>query len=109
MAFLKYSLIRGGLFLAFFLLLHYLIPAFSPLTSALVAALLAFVVSYVFFRKQRAGATGDVAKVFAPNATTGQSAQAMADADAEDALIDERPDVWIDADRKSGTPTFDKE
>jgi phosphate/sulfate permease len=102
-AFFKYSLIRGVLFLAFFLI-AYLALHFSPLTAALIAALCAFVVSFLFLRKQRERATAVVADRFAPDATTTQSAGAIADADAEDALIDENPDVWIDADRKSGTP-----
>lgn len=100
MAFFKYSLIRGGLFLAFFLL-AYLVLHFSPLTAALVAALLAFVVSFIFLRKQRDGATAVIADRFAPQATTTQSAGAIADAEAEDALVDASPDVRIDADRKS--------
>lgn len=107
MAFFKYSLIRGVLFLAFFLI-AYMALKFTPLTSALIAALCAFVVSFIFLRKQRDGATAVVADRFAPNAVTTQSSGAMADADAEDALIDENPDIWIDADRKSGTPTLDK-
>ncbi|MEV8145535.1 DUF4229 domain-containing protein [Specibacter sp. NPDC078709] len=102
MAFFKYSLIRGVLFMAFFLI-AYMALNFTPLTAALIAALCAFVVSFIFLRKQRAGATAVVAKTFAPNATTTQSSGAMADADAEDALIDENPDIWIDADRKSGS------
>ncbi len=107
MAFFKYSLIRGILFLAFFLI-AYIALDFSPLTAALIAALSAFLVSFIFLRKQRDGATAVVADRFAPNATTTQSAGATADADAEDALIDENPDIWIDADRKSGTATLDK-
>lgn len=107
MAFFKYSLIRGVLFLAFFLIAYKLLD-FSPLTAALIGALCAFLVSFLFFRKQREGATADVAKTFAPNATTTQSAGAMADAEAEDGLIDENPDIWIDADRKSGTTKLDK-
>ncbi|MFC8302904.1 DUF4229 domain-containing protein [Specibacter sp. NPDC057265] len=96
MAFFKYSLIRGVLFLAFFLA-AYLWLQLSPLAAALLAALCAFAVSAIFFRKQRAGATADVAKTFAPNAATTHSAKAAADADAEDALIDENPDIWVDA------------
>ncbi len=107
MAFFKYSLIRGVLFVAFFLI-AYKAVGFSPLTAAIVAALCAFVVSFIFLRKQRDGATAIVAERFAPNATTTQSAGATADADAEDALIDENPDIWIDADRKSGTATLGK-
>lgn len=105
-AFFKYSLIRGVLFLAFFLV-AYLWLQFSPLTAALLAALCAFVVSYIFFRRQRAGATADVAKTFAPNAVTTQSAGALADADAEDALIDENPDIWVDAPKSSRSVTPD--
>ena len=101
-AFLKYSLIRGVLFLAFFLI-AYKALAFSPLTAALIGALCAFLVSFLFFRQQREGATAVVAKTFAPNATTSQSAGALADAEAEDALIDENPDIWIDADRRAAT------
>ncbi len=101
MAFFKYSLIRGVLFLAFFLI-AYLWIDLSPLTAALIAALAAFLVSFLFLRKQRDGATAVVADRFAPHATTTQSAGALADADAEDALIDENPDIWIDADRKPG-------
>ncbi|MHA7175213.1 DUF4229 domain-containing protein [Arthrobacter sp. Sr24] len=106
MAFFKYSLIRGVLFLAFFLI-AYLALNFTPLTAALIAALCAFVVSFIFLRKQRAGATAVVAKTFAPNATTTQSPAAMADADAEDALVDENPDIWIDADRKPSSTNLD--
>ncbi len=101
MAFFKYSLIRGVLFLAFFLVAHLALD-FRPFTAAVIAALCAFVVSFLFLRKQRDGATAVVADRFAPNATTTQSAAAIDDADAEDALIDENPDIWIDADRKPG-------
>lgn len=107
MAFFKYSLIRGVLFLAFFLI-AYMTLRVTPLTAALLAALCAFIVSFIFLRKQRDGATAVVADRFAPNATTTQSAGAVADSDAEDALIDANPDIWIDADRKSGTPTLEK-
>lgn len=99
MAFFKYSLIRGVLFLAFFLI-AYMALGFSPLTAALIAALCAFLVSFIFLRKQRDGATAVVADRFAPNAETSQSAGATADADAEDALVDENPDIWVDANRK---------
>ncbi|MFQ4148365.1 DUF4229 domain-containing protein [Arthrobacter sp. LAPM80] len=99
MAFFKYSLVRAVLFLAFFLI-AYKALGFSPLTAGLIAALCAFVVSFLFLRKQRDGATAVVADRFAPNATTTQSAAAIADADAEDALIDENPNIWVDADRK---------
>ncbi|PYI67934.1 DUF4229 domain-containing protein [Arthrobacter livingstonensis] len=103
MAFFKYSLIRGVLFVAFFLL-AYLALHFSPLTAALIAALCAFVVSFFLLRKQRDGATAVIADRFAPNANTTQSAGAVADADAEDALIDANPDVWVDADRATKKP-----
>ncbi len=106
MAFFKYSLIRGVLFLAFFFV-AYLWLEVQPFSAAIIAALCAFVVSFIFLRKQRDGATAVVADRFAPNATTTQSAAAMADADAEDALIDENPDVWIDADRKPGNTHSD--
>lgn len=106
MAFFKYSLIRGVLFLAFFLI-AYMALHFTPLTAALIAALCAFVVSYLFLRKQRDGATAVVSERFAPNVTTTQSAGAVADAEAEDALIDANPDIWVDADRKPSSTTLD--
>ncbi len=99
MAFFKYSLIRGVLFLAFFLI-AYMVLDLSPLTASLLSALCAFVVSFFFLRKQRDGATAVVASRFAPGAETTQSAGAMADADVEDALVDENPEIWVDADRK---------
>lgn len=101
MAFFKYTLIRAVLFLGFFLI-AYLVLNFSDLTAALLAALCAFIVSFFFLRKQRDGATSVIADRFAPNATTTQSSGAMADAEAEDALVDESPDIWVDADRKPG-------
>ncbi len=103
MAFFKYTLIRGVLFLAFFLL-AYLALHFSPLTSALIAALCAFVVSFFLLRKQRERATAVIADRFAPNAGTTQSVGAVADADAEDALVDSTPDIWVDADRATRKP-----
>jgi hypothetical protein len=102
-AFFKYSLVRGLLFLAFFLLAYFAVHL-SPLTSALAAALCAFVVSFFLLRKQREGATAVIARRFAPNAETTQSVGAVADADAEDALVDANPDVWVDADRASRKP-----
>jgi hypothetical protein len=102
-AFFKYSLIRGLLFLAFFLVAN-LALRLSPLSSALAAALCAFVVSFFLLRKQRDGATAVIAERFAPQATTTQSAGAVADADAEDSLVDSNPDVWVDADRATRKP-----
>jgi len=103
-AFFKYSLFRGVLFLAFFLIAN-LALQFSPLTSALIAALFAFVVSFIFLRKQRDGATAIIAERLAPDATTTQSTGALADAEAEDALIDAHPDVQVDADQLPKTRT----
>lgn len=99
MAFFKYSLIRGVLFLAFFFAVYYFL-GLSPLASGLIAALCAFVFSFFLLRKQRDGATAVIADRLAPNAETTQSAGALADADAEDALLDANPDIQVDADRK---------
>ena len=60
-------------------------------------------ISFFFLRKQRDGATAVVADRFAPNAETTQSVGAAADADAEDLLVDDNPDIWVDADRKPNT------
>ncbi len=103
-AFFKYSLFRGVLFLALFLGAYYLL-GLSPLAAALIAAFGAFVVSFIFLRKQRDGATAVIAERMAPNATTTQSTGALADAEAEDSLIDSHPDVQVDADRPSKTRT----
>ncbi|WP_125612964.1 DUF4229 domain-containing protein [Specibacter cremeus] len=104
MAFFKYSLLRLVLFAAFFTV--FMLLNFSPLTSAVFGVLGAFVVSYLFFRKQRAAATAVIAERFAPQATTTLSERALADADAEDALVEENPGIRIDSDRaprKHGT------
>lgn len=108
MAFFKYSLIRGVLFLAFFLIAKMALN-FTPLTAALIAALCAFVVSFIFLRRQRDGATAIIADRFAPNADTTQSTGAIADANAEDTLVDGNPDVWVDADRPAHRPHVTRE
>jgi hypothetical protein len=97
-AFFKYSLIRALLFAAFFVVFK-MVLNFSPMSAALLAALCAFAVSFLFFRKQRDKATAVIADRFAPNAETTQSVAALADADAEDALVDSNPNVWVNADR----------
>ncbi|GAA4655446.1 DUF4229 domain-containing protein [Arthrobacter cryoconiti] len=108
MAFFKYSLIRGVLFIAFFLAGYYLL-SLSYLSAALIAALCAFVISFFLLRGQRDKATAVIADRFAPNAVTTQSASALADADAEDALVDANPEIWVDADRHTREPHIQSE
>ena len=97
-AFFKYSLIRALLFVAFFVVFK-MVVNLSPMSAALLAALCAFAVSMLFFRKQRDKATAVIADRFAPNAETTQSVAALADADAEDSLVDSNPGLGINFDR----------
>lgn len=98
MAFFKYSLIRAILFAGFFVIFYLL--RFSPMAAALLAALCAFIVSFLFFRRQRDKATAVIADRFAPTADTTHTASELADAEAEDALVDANPEVRVDSDRK---------
>ncbi|WP_427015504.1 DUF4229 domain-containing protein [Pseudarthrobacter sp. P1] len=96
MAFFKYFLIRAALFVPLFVLFLFL--GLGPILAVVFAAIIAFCLSYLFFRKQRDAATEQLRHRFSGNAKPVRSATELADADAEDALVDSNPGVAIDAD-----------
>ncbi|MET3947997.1 hypothetical protein ABIB49_002714 [Arthrobacter sp. UYCu512] len=98
MAFLRYSLIRLVLFAPLFALFLYL--RLGVLLAALCAGMMAFAVSYLFFQKQRAAATASLHSRFSGKAKPLRSAGEVADADAEDRLVDEHPDVTVRTDSR---------
>lgn len=93
MAFLKYSLIRLALFVPLFVLFLFL--QLGALLSVICAALIAFAVSYLFFQKQRDEAAAALHTRFSGKAKPLRSAGEVADANAEDRLLDANPDLTI--------------
>ena len=97
-AFLKYSLIRLALFAPLFVLFMFL--QLGAVLSVICAGLIAFAVSYLFFQKQRDDATASLHQRFSGKAKPLRSAGEVADAHAEDSILDTNPDVTI----RSSTP-----
>ncbi len=93
MAFLKYSLIRLALFAPLFVL--FLLLQLGAVLSVIFAALIAFAVSYLFFQKQRDDAAAAIHSRLSGKAKPLRSEGEVADADAEDTLLDANPDVTI--------------
>lgn len=83
MQFLKYSVIRLGLFLVVFLALWQLMlwPIF---TAGLIALVIAFAVTYLFFNKLRLAANDDARKAFAKTSASKTDSQ-LAEEAIEDA------------------------
>lgn len=98
MAFLKYSLIRLALFVPLFVLFVFLQTGW--LLAAVFAGLIAFALSYLFFQKQRDAATAAMAERFSGRAKPIRTANEVADADAEDRLVDENPDIAVHNDKR---------
>jgi hypothetical protein len=92
-AFLKYSLIRLALFAPLFVL--FMLLQLGALLSVICAALIAFAISYLFFQKQRDDAAAALHGRFSGKAKPLRSAGEVADANAEDTLLDANPDVTI--------------
>jgi hypothetical protein len=92
-AFLKYSLIRLALFVPLFALFVYL--QLGWLLAVLCAGMMAFAISYLFFQKQRDAATATLHSRFSGKAKPLRSAGEVADADAEDRLVDAHPDITV--------------
>ena len=98
MAFLKYSLIRLAIFVPLFVLFLYLrVGAFL---AVVFAGLIAFAISYLFFQKQRDAATAAMRERFSGRAKPLRSAGEVADADAEDQLVDQNPAIQVENDRR---------
>ncbi|UXM90849.1 DUF4229 domain-containing protein [Paenarthrobacter sp. JL.01a] len=101
-AFLKYSLIRLALFVPLFVLFLFLQVGW--ILAVVFAGLIAFAISYLFFQKQRDAATAAMRERFSGRAKPIRSAGEVEDADAEDSLVEQNPDVAINNDKRPGTP-----
>jgi hypothetical protein len=97
-AFLKYTLIRLALFVPLFALFVYL--QLGWLLAVLCAGMMSFAISFLFFQKQRDEATANLHQRFSGKAKPLRSAGEVEDADAEDRLVDEHPDVAVRKDSK---------
>jgi hypothetical protein len=97
-AFLKYSLIRLALFVPLFALFVYL--QLGWLLAVLCAGLMAFAISYLFFQKQRDAAAATLHSRFSGKAKPLRSAGEVADAHAEDRLVDAHPDITLHPDNR---------
>ena len=98
MAFLKYTLIRLALFVPLFALFLYL--QLGVLLAALCAGMMAFAISFLFFQKQRDAATASIHQRFSGKAKPLRSAGEVADAEAEDRLVDANPDIAVQSDHR---------
>lgn len=98
MAFLKYSLIRLAIFVPLFILFLYL--QVGAVLAVVFAGLIAFAISYLFFQKQRDAATAAMRERFSGRAKPLRSAGEVADADAEDHLVDQNPAIQVENDRR---------
>ncbi len=98
MAFLKYTLIRLALFAPLFALFVYL--QLGWLLAVVCAGMMSFAISYLFFRKQRDAAAANLHRRFSGKAKPLRSAGEVADADAEDRLVDAHPDVTVRTDKR---------
>ncbi|MDI3213002.1 DUF4229 domain-containing protein [Arthrobacter sp. AL12] len=96
MAFLKYSLIRLALFAPLFALFVYL--ELGWLLAVLCAGMMAFAISFLFFQKQRNAAAASLHQRFSGKAKPLRTAGEVADADAEDRLVDAHPDITVHKD-----------
>jgi hypothetical protein len=95
-AFFKYFLIRAAIFVPLFII--FVLLGVGLIFSAVFAALIAFCVSYLFFRKQRDAATEQMRNRFSGKAKPIRTATELADADAEDVLVEAHPDVVVNSD-----------
>lgn len=98
MAFLKYSLIRLALFVPLFVLFVFLQVGW--LLAVVFAGLIAFAISYLFFQKQRDAATQEMRERFSGKAKPIRTAGEVADAQAEDRLVDENPAITVHNDQR---------
>ena len=98
MAFLKYTLIRLALFAPLFALFLYL--QLGLLLAALCAGMMAFAISFLFFQRQRDAAAATLHQRFSGKAKPIRSASEVADAEAEDRLVDANPDIAIRTDNR---------
>ena len=86
--FLKYTVIRLGIFLIVFFCLWQLM-AWPIFLAGLIGLVVAFAVSYLFFNKLRLAAGQDVQKLFA-RTNSPKSAKQLADEEIEDSFDEEQ-------------------
>ncbi len=92
--FLKYTLLRLGLFFAAYAILYYAL-GWNILVALLAAMLIAFGVSYLFFNKLRIAANEQVVGRFSGRAK-GKERVIDHDAEAEDAFQETLEDPYAD-------------
>ena len=96
---MKYTLIRLALFVPLFALFVYL--ELGWLLAVLCAGIIAFAISFLFFQKQRDEAAAALHRRLSGKAKPLRSAGEVEDADAEDRLVDEHPDVAVRKDTRA--------
>ncbi|MEZ2388433.1 DUF4229 domain-containing protein [bacterium RCC_150] len=100
--FLKYSLIRLAIFVPLFVLFVFLQTGL--VLAVIFAGLISFALSYLFFQKQRDAATASVRERLSGRAKPIRSAGEIEDADVEDRLVDQNPEVTVENDRRPKKP-----
>ncbi|MGO4246741.1 DUF4229 domain-containing protein [Micrococcaceae bacterium Sec5.1] len=100
-AFLKYSLIRLALFVPLFILFAFLQVGW--ILAVVFAGLIAFAISYLFFQKQRDAATAAMRERFSGRAKPIRTAGEVEDAEAEDSLVEQNPDIAVNNDKRPGS------
>ena len=100
-AFLKYSLIRLALFVPLFILFALLQVGW--ILAVVFAGLIAFAISYLFFQKQRDAATAAMRERFSGRAKPIRTAGEVVDAEAEDSLVEQNPDIAVNNDKRPGS------
>ncbi|WP_431709972.1 DUF4229 domain-containing protein [Glutamicibacter uratoxydans] len=88
MQFLKYSVIRLGIFLAVFFSLWQLM-SWPIFLAGLIALVVAFAVSYLFFNKLRLAAAQDVQKLFA-RTSSNKTQKQLVDEQIEDSYDEQQ-------------------
>ena len=68
--------------------------------AVLCAGMMAFAISFLFFQKQRDDAAASLHQRFSGKAKPLRSAGEVDDADAEDRLVDEYPDITVHTDSR---------
>ncbi|BCW49752.1 acyl-coenzyme A synthetase/AMP-(fatty) acid ligase [Arthrobacter sp. 1088] len=101
MAFLKYSLIRLALFVPLFILFALLQVGW--ILAVVFAGLIAFAISYLFFQKQRDAATAAIRDRVSGRAKPIRTAGEVEDAEAEDGLVEQNPDIAVNNDKRPGS------
>jgi len=100
-AFLKYSLIRLALFVPLLVLFYFL--GVGWILAVIFAGLIAFAISYLFFQKQRDAATAAIRERFSGRAKPIRTAGEIEDAEAEDGLVEQNPDIAVNNDKRPGS------